>query len=87
MFLQDTPPDTSAYMIAGYAVFFVFAAIYLLSFFVRSRNLKQDLDTLESMQKESKPVVASAVKAASPQPRKPRASKAKTTKKKTARKK
>ncbi len=54
MFFQDTPPDTSSYMILGYAVFFIVTAIYLASFFVRSRNLKQDLSMLESMKPESK---------------------------------
>lgn len=87
MFLQDTPPDTSGYMIAGYTVFFVFAAIYILSFFIRSRNLKQDLDTLESVQKEDKPVVVSAAKTASPKRSKPKASKAKAARKKVARRK
>lgn len=54
MFFQDTPPDTSTYMIAGYAVFFIVMAIYLISLFVRARNLNQDLTTLENLQQESK---------------------------------
>ncbi len=54
MFLQDTPPDTVGYMIAGYIVFFVMAAIYLISLIVRSRNLRQDLNLLETMQKEGR---------------------------------
>ncbi len=87
MFLQDTPPDTSGYMVAGYAVFFVFTAIYLLSFLVRSRNLKQDLDMLETMQKESKPAAVSMAKTANPKPVKSRASKLKATRKKAARRK
>ncbi len=52
MFFQETPPDTSIYMIAGYAVFFIVMAVYLLSLFIRSRNLKRDLTVLEDMQKE-----------------------------------
>jgi phosphotransferase system glucose/maltose/N-acetylglucosamine-specific IIC component len=60
MFLQDAPPDTSSYMIAGYAVFFFVTAIYLFSFFVRSRNLNQDLNTLESIKEESKQTPAKA---------------------------
>ena len=55
MLLLDAPPDTSAYMIAGYVVFFIIAAIYLVSLIVRSRNLHQDLTTLESLEKENKP--------------------------------
>ena len=47
MFLQDTPPDTSGYMIAGYTIFFVLLIIYLVSLFLRSRNLNADLTILE----------------------------------------
>jgi len=54
MFLLDAPPDTSAYMIAGYVVFFIIAAIYLVSLIVRSHNIHQDLTTLESIEKENK---------------------------------
>ena len=62
MFLLDAPPDTSAYMIAGYAVFFIVAAIYLVSLLVRWRNLHQDLRTLESIEKENKPQKGKPVK-------------------------
>jgi len=44
-----TTPDTSAYMIAGYTVFFVVGAIYLASLIIRHRNLQRDLDTLEEL--------------------------------------
>ena len=54
MFPLDAPPDTSAYMIAGYVVFFFVAAIYLVSLFVRWRNINQDMTTLESLEKENK---------------------------------
>lgn len=50
MFLQTTP-DTSGYMIAGYAVAFIVMALYIISIALRSRNLKQDLSTLEEMDK------------------------------------
>ena len=53
MLFQDAPPDTSRYMIAGYAIFFAISAIYLLSLIVRRRNLEQDLKTLESIESES----------------------------------
>jgi hypothetical protein len=62
MFLLDAPPDTSAYMIAGYAVFFIVAAVYVLSLLVRWRNLNQDMQTLEAIEKENEPKVK-AVKA------------------------
>lgn len=65
MFFQDTPPDTSAYMIAGYTVFTVVVAIYLFSLFVRSRNLHRDLTTLESLEQERKPAPTESAAAGS----------------------
>lgn len=47
-----TTPDTSAYMIGGYAVFFIVMTIYLASLYLRSRNLRRDLDMLEDEQKQ-----------------------------------
>jgi hypothetical protein len=41
-------------MIAGYIVSFVTMGIYLLSMYLRTRNLKRDLETYESMEAESK---------------------------------
>ena len=55
MLLQDVTPDTSGYMVAGYTIFFVIFAIYLLSVFLRTRNLRKDLGVLEAMEKESRP--------------------------------
>ena len=52
--LQDTTPDTSGYMLAGYVIFAVIMAIYIVSFLARGRNLERDLSTLESMKAESK---------------------------------
>jgi len=45
-------PDTSAYMIGGYAVFFVVMTIYLVSLYLRNRNLRRDLEMLEDEQKK-----------------------------------
>lgn len=53
MFLFDPTPNTSPYMIAGYAVFFTVMVVYLVSLVIRWRNLNQDLKTLESLQAES----------------------------------
>ncbi|MGC8855166.1 MAG: hypothetical protein ACP5QU_00020 [Anaerolineae bacterium] len=53
MFFQDVP-NTSAYMIGGYALFFVVMAIYFISLVVRWRNLHQDLRLLEDLKKETK---------------------------------
>ncbi|MEW5939468.1 MAG: hypothetical protein AB1750_07395 [Chloroflexota bacterium] len=49
---MEPTPDTSAYMIAGYAVFFIVSAVYLVSLVVRNRNLRRDLDALEEMDKK-----------------------------------
>jgi uncharacterized protein with FMN-binding domain len=51
MFFQTPTPDTSEYMIAGYAIAFIVMALYVASMALRSRNLKQDLTTLEEMDK------------------------------------
>jgi hypothetical protein len=50
--LQDGPAQTTNYMIAGYVVIFGVIAIYLLSLYIRQRNLKQDLAILEEENKE-----------------------------------
>jgi uncharacterized protein with FMN-binding domain len=52
MFLQTTP-DTSGYMIAGYAISFITMALYVASMYLRSRNLNQDLATLEELERSS----------------------------------
>ncbi len=53
MFLfQQPPPDTSAYMVAGYAVFFTVLVVYLLSLFLRWQNLRRDLSVLEDLERE-----------------------------------
>ena len=51
-FLQDAPANTTAYMIAGYTVIFGFMLIYIVSLIVRRRNLEQDFETLESLEKK-----------------------------------
>ena len=52
MFFLETPPDTSLYMIAGYAIAFGVMLIYVASLAIRSRNLKRDLSMLEEMDKD-----------------------------------
>ena len=49
MFFQEATPDTSGYMIAGYAIAFVVMGLYVASMYLRSRNLKQDMSILEEM--------------------------------------
>lgn len=62
MFFLETTPDTTGYMIAGYAVAFIVMALYVASMYVRSRNLKQDMTTLEEMDKQTPPVQASSTR-------------------------
>ena len=64
MFPLDAPPDTSAYMIRGYTVFFIIAAIYIVSLVVRWHNLHQDMTTLEAIEKENKVKEEKSVKPA-----------------------
>ena len=53
-FLQDAPAQTTAYMIAGYAVIFGTMLIYLVSLFVRERNLRQDLELMRDLEDEGR---------------------------------
>lgn len=46
------PPDTFVYMLAGYAVFFMVFALYLLSLYLRYRNLRREQHLLREMDKE-----------------------------------
>jgi hypothetical protein len=48
--LQEAPAETTPYMIAGYAVIFSIMLIYILSIFIRRRNLKRNMEMLEEMQ-------------------------------------
>ncbi|MBL7161499.1 MAG: hypothetical protein ISS57_02760 [Anaerolineales bacterium] len=52
MLLQQAPPDTTGYMIAGYAVLFGVMLVYLVSFFMRFKNLKADLEVLQEIDSE-----------------------------------
>jgi CcmD family protein len=51
LLLQDSPAETTGYMIAGYAVIFGLMLFYLISLVMRRRNLEQDLEVLEDLQK------------------------------------
>lgn len=53
MLLQTTTPDTSGYMIAGYAVAFIVMGIYVISLYIRKRNLKRDQETLEQLDRSN----------------------------------
>ena len=56
MFFQEATPDTSGYMIAGYAITFLVMALYVASMYLRSRNLNQDMTTLQELDKAAPPV-------------------------------
>ncbi len=43
------PPDTSGYMIAGYAIAFGVMLLYVISLAVRFHSLQQDLTTLQDL--------------------------------------
>jgi hypothetical protein len=50
--LQDAPAQTTNYMIYGYAVIFGVMLLYLVSLYIRQRNLKQDMELLEDVKEE-----------------------------------
>ena len=56
MFFQEATPDTSGYMIAGYAITFLVMALYVASMYVRSRNLHQDMTTLRELEQSAPPI-------------------------------
>jgi hypothetical protein len=56
MFFQEVTPDTSGYLIAGYAIAFLVMALYVASIYLRSRNLNQDMNTLNEMEESAPPV-------------------------------
>ncbi len=49
MFLQDATPDTLNYMILGFAVILGAMALYVISLWIRTRNARRDLATLEDL--------------------------------------
>jgi hypothetical protein len=49
LFLQQGPAQTTNYMIAGYTVIFGVILFYVLSLYLRDRNLQRDLDTLQEL--------------------------------------
>jgi hypothetical protein len=52
--LQQAPAETTRYMIAGYSVIFSVMFIYIVSLFIRNRNLKRDLDLLNELEQKEK---------------------------------
>ena len=64
MFFQEPTPDTSGYMIAGYAVAFIVMGLYVISLYLRNRNLNKDLTMLEELDR-------SVVEVETSQPKRP----------------
>ena len=60
MFFQEPTPDTSGYMIAGYAIAFIVMGLYVYSLYLRSRNLYQDMTMLEEMENSATKAQASS---------------------------
>ncbi len=52
--IQQAPAETTRYMIAGYSVIFSVMFIYIISIFIRRRNLKRDLEILNEMESKGK---------------------------------
>jgi hypothetical protein len=54
LLLQQGPAETTSYMIAGYAVIFGVMLIYLVSLYIRRRNLEQDIQILDEIEQKDK---------------------------------
>ena len=85
------PIETTNYMLLGFAVAFVTIGLHLVSFPLRTRNLKADLQALETVPKASakatgKKVVAKKAAAKMAAPKKAEKKAAKKVAKKTAKK-
>jgi len=47
--LLEGPADTASYMIAGFVVIFGVMLLYVLSLYIRKRNLEQDMEVLNEL--------------------------------------
>jgi CcmD family protein len=52
--LQQAPAETTRYMVAGYLVIFSVMSLYILSLFIRRRNLERELQILDEMEQNQK---------------------------------
>ncbi len=52
--LQQAPAETTQYMLAGYIVILSIMLLYIISIFIRHRNLKRDIQTLHEIEAEKK---------------------------------
>lgn len=49
LLLIDPTPDTLGYLILGYVFLIGLPVLYVISWYVRQRSLKRDLETIESL--------------------------------------
>jgi hypothetical protein len=54
LLLAEGPIETTNYMLAGYTVIFGVMGLYLLSMYLRRRNLLRDLELLEELENKPK---------------------------------
>ena len=54
MMLQEGPAQTTNYMLIGYAVIFGSMLIYVISLYLRQRNLERDLELMKELEKDKK---------------------------------
>jgi len=52
MLFDNATPDTVNYLVAGYTVLLGLPILYVVSWLVRRRGLKQKLEMLETLKKE-----------------------------------
>jgi hypothetical protein len=50
--LLETIPDTTRFMIVGYAVIFGVILLYLASLYIRNRRLRQDMKNLREVEQK-----------------------------------
>ena len=74
--LVDPTPDTVNFLIAGYIFLIGLPALYVISWYVRQRSLKRDLEMIESLaaDERKRAVQPPAQPAQAPQAGKPSAS-------------
>jgi hypothetical protein len=52
LLLQQTPAETTRYMIAGYSVIFCIMFLYIISLVIRQHHLTRDLKMMDVMESE-----------------------------------
>jgi hypothetical protein len=52
MLFQEATPETTNYMLLGFAVLIGGPLLYILAFFLRRRNLDKDLRLIESLKED-----------------------------------